>query len=98
MKFEEFEGYKYVDGGVCAAMGFTANGLNCGINPNPEKNDLGLVFSLAECNAAGVFTQNKVKGAPVIVTRENLKKSGGKARAVIANSKNAKSNILSCSR
>ncbi|MCR4946940.1 MAG: bifunctional glutamate N-acetyltransferase/amino-acid acetyltransferase ArgJ [Lachnospiraceae bacterium] len=89
MRFEEFEGYKYVDGGVCAAMGFTANGLNCGINPNPEKNDLGLVFSEAECNAAGVFTQNKVKGAPVIVTRENLKKSGGKARAVIANSKNA---------
>ncbi len=89
MRFEEFEGYKYVDGGVCAAKGFTANGLNCGINPNPEKNDLGLVFSEAECNAAGVFTQNKVKGAPVIVTRENLKRSGGKARAVIANSKNA---------
>ena len=89
MRFEEFEGYRYIDGGVCAATGFTANGLNCGINPNPEKNDLGLVFSEAECNAAGVFTQNKVKGAPVIVTRENLKKSGGRARAVIANSKNA---------
>ena len=88
MKFEEFEGYRYIDGGVCAAMGFSANGLNCGINPNPEKNDLGLVFSEAECTAAGVFTQNKVKGAPVIVTKENLKKSGGMARAVIANSKN----------
>ena len=37
---EEFDGYKYIEGGVCAARGFTANGLNCGINPVKEKNDL----------------------------------------------------------
>ena len=89
MELEKIEGYSFVDGGVCAAKGFTANGLNCGINPNKEKFDLGLIFSECDCTAAGVFTQNKVKGAPVIVTRENLKKSKGHARAVIANSKNA---------
>ncbi|MBR3646135.1 MAG: bifunctional ornithine acetyltransferase/N-acetylglutamate synthase [Lachnospiraceae bacterium] len=89
MKFEQFEGFEYVDGGVCAAQGFKANGLNAGINPDKEKFDLGLVYSDVQCNAAGVYTQNKVKGAPVIVTQNNLAKSGGKARAVIVNSKNA---------
>ncbi len=89
MKFENFEGFTYVDGGVCAAQGFQANGLNAGINPNKEKFDLGLVVSDVMCTAAGVYTQNKVKGAPVIVTQNNLKKSQGKAKAVIVNSKNA---------
>lgn len=89
MNFEQFEGYEYVDGGVCAAKGFKANGLNAGINPDKEKFDLGLVYSETECTAAGVYTQNKVKGAPVTVTQNNLAKSGGKARAVIVNSKNA---------
>jgi len=86
---EQFEGYKYIDGGVCAAKGFTANGLNCGINPVKEKNDLGIVYSEVPCNTGAVYTRNKVKGAPVIVTKENLEKSGGISRAVIANSKNA---------
>ena len=89
MKLENFEGYTYVDGGVCAAKGFVANGLNAGINPDKKKNDLCLVYSKEPCSAAGVYTQNKVKGAPVIVTRENLKKSNGIARAILANSKNA---------
>ena len=89
MKLENFEGYTYVDGGVCAARGFVANGLNAGINPDKKKNDLCLVYSKEPCSAAGVYTQNKVKGAPVIVTRENLKKSNGIARAILANSKNA---------
>ena len=89
MKLENFEGYTYVDGGVCAAQGFVANGLNAGINPDKKKNDLCLVYSKEPCSAAGVYTQNKVKGAPVIVTRENLKKSHGIARAILANSKNA---------
>ena len=89
MKLENFEGYTYVDGGVCAAQGFVANGLNAGINPDKKKNDLCLVYSKEPCSAAGVYTQNKVKGAPVIVTRENLKKSNGIARAILANSKNA---------
>ena len=84
-----YDGYTYVDGGVCAAKGFTANGLNCGLNPDKNKNDLGMVFSEVPCVAAGVYTQNKVKGAPVTVTKEHLKKSGNKAQAVIVNSKNA---------
>ena len=82
MNMTEFDGFKYVDGGVCAAKGFVANGLNCGINPDKNKNDLGMVFSETPCNAAGVYTQNKVKGAPVIVTKRHLEESGGVARAV----------------
>lgn len=89
MTKEQFEGYKYIEGGVCAANGFTANGLNCGINPVKEKNDLGMVYSLTNCNTAAVYTKNKVKGAPILVTQKHLEKSGGISRAVIVNSKNA---------
>lgn len=78
-----------VDGGVCAAKGFQANGLNCGLNPNKEKNDLGLVVSDVLCDTAAVYTSNKVKGAPITVTKANLEKSGKKSKAVIVNSKNA---------
>ncbi|MGN0690343.1 MAG: bifunctional glutamate N-acetyltransferase/amino-acid acetyltransferase ArgJ [Oscillospiraceae bacterium] len=81
---------KVIDGGVCAAKGFKASGLYCGIKNNPtKKNDIALIVSDTMCNAAGVYTQNKVKGAPVIVTKRNLEKTGGKAIAVIVNSKNA---------
>lgn len=86
---EQFEGYTYVDGGVCAAKGFRANGLNCGLNSDKNKNDLALVVSDTLCNAAAVYTTNKVKGAPILVTKKHLEASGGKAKAVIANSKNA---------
>ena len=89
MNFTEFEGYKYVDGGVCAAKGFVANGLNAGINPDKTKNDLGLVFSEKECTTGAVYTQNKVKGAPIIVTKNHLKKSNNISRAILVNSKNA---------
>ena len=81
--------YQHVEGGVCAAKGFMANGLNCGLNPNKEKNDLGLIYSPYLCNAAAVYTLNKVKGAPILVTKDNLRKTNQKARAVIVNSKNA---------
>lgn len=86
---EQFEGYTYVDGGVCAAQGFRANGLNCGLNSDKNKNDLALVVSDVECNAAAVYTTNKVKGAPILVTKKHLASTNGKAQAVIANSKNA---------
>ena len=89
MEMTQFEGYKYVDGGVCAALGFVANGLNCGINPDKNKNDLGMVYSKTPCDAAGVYTKNKVKGAPIIVTKRHLQESGGIAKAVLVNSKNA---------
>uniref|UniRef100_UPI004057B06C bifunctional glutamate N-acetyltransferase/amino-acid acetyltransferase ArgJ n=1 Tax=Agathobacter sp. TaxID=2021311 RepID=UPI004057B06C len=78
-----------ISGGVCAAAGFRANGLNCGLNPDKNKNDLGLVVSDKLCDTAAVYTQNKVKGAPIYVTKENLEKTGNKAMAVIVNSKNA---------
>ena len=78
-----------IEGGVCAAKGYKANGLNCGLNPNKEKNDLGLVVSEVLCNTAAVYTSNKVKGAPITVTKANLAASGGKSKAIIVNSKNA---------
>lgn len=86
---KEYNGYKYIDGGVCAAKGFRANGLNCGLNPNKEKNDLCLIAADVLCNTAAVYTQNKVKGAPITVTAKHLAAAGGFSRAVIANSKNA---------
>lgn len=88
--------FKYIEGGICAAKGFKAAGVYCGIkkpaNDDPSvkhKNDICLFVSDAECNTAAVYTQNKVKGAPLIVTKANLEKSGGKSVAVIVNSKNA---------
>ncbi len=81
--------YKVIDGGVCAAQGYKANGLNCGLNKNPDKNDLGLYISDVPANTAGVYTTNKVKGAPILVTKAHLETTGGVARAVIMNSKNA---------
>lgn len=88
--------FEFKDGGICAVKGFKANGTYCGIkkpaNDDPSikhKNDICLYTSDVVCNAAAVYTQNKVKGAPIIVTKANLEKSGNKAIAVIANSKNA---------
>ena len=84
------EGYTFVDGGVCAAKGFRAGGVYCGIKDNPDKkNDLMVVAADAMCNAAAVYTQNKVKGAPVLVMKKHLKATCGKTMAVVANSKNA---------
>ncbi len=87
---------KEISHGVCAPKGFSAGGVYCGIkesdtiNPSAvHKNDLGMIYSEAECTCAAVYTTNKVKGAPLIVTREKLEKSNGKAQAVIVNSKNA---------
>lgn len=78
-----------VEGGVCAAKGFSANGVNCGLNNDPGKNDLGMIFSEANCNTAAVYTTNKVKGAPILVTKRHLAATDNHARAVIVNSKNA---------
>lgn len=88
--------FNVIEKGICAAKGFKASGTYCGIkrpaNDTPDavhKNDICLYVSDVECNAAAVYTQNKVKGAPILVTKANLEKSGNKAIAVIANSKNA---------
>ena len=85
----EAKGFTWTDGGICAAKGIRANGLNCGLNPNKEKFDLALFASDAICESAAVYTSNKVKGAPILVTMDHMEKSGAKMRAVIANSKNA---------
>ncbi len=89
MQITTEEGFELIEGGVCCAQGFMAAGLNCGINPDKNKNDLCLIYSDTPCSAAAVYTLNKVKGAPILVTKQHLLATGGMARAVIANSKNA---------
>ena len=79
--------YKQINGGVCAAQGFSANGVHCGIRKNRTKRDLALIFSETPASAAAVYTKNLVKGAPLAVTKQNI--SNGKAQAVICNSGNA---------
>lgn len=75
---------KQISGGVTAAEGFLANGVHCGIRKSQKKLDLGLIYSEIPCHAAGVYTQNKVKGAPILVTQQHLQ--DGIAQAVIVNS------------
>ena len=81
------ESMKIISGGVCAAKGFTANGVHCGIRKNRTKKDLSLIFSEVKASAAAVYTTNLVKGAPLVVTKSHL--SDGYAQAVICNSGNA---------
>ena len=78
---------KVIEGGVCAAKGFTANGIHCGIRKNHSKKDLSLIFSAVPASAAAVYTTNLVKGAPLTVTKNHLQ--DGIAQAVICNSGNA---------
>ena len=78
---------KMIEGGVCAAKGFKANGIHCGIRKNRSKRDLALIFCEKQCSAAAVYTTNLVKGAPLTVTKKHLE--NGKAQAVICNSGNA---------
>ena len=76
-----------INGGVCAAKGFSANGIHCGIRKNKTKRDLALIFSEVKGSAAATYTQNLVKGAPLLVTKSNV--SDGYAQAMICNSGNA---------
>lgn len=78
---------KTIEGGVCAAKGFTASGIHCGIRKNKTKKDLALIYSEVQASAAAVYTTNLVKGAPLTVTKKHL--VNGKAQAVICNSGNA---------
>ncbi|WP_028519900.1 bifunctional glutamate N-acetyltransferase/amino-acid acetyltransferase ArgJ [Ruminococcus flavefaciens] len=106
MKLVDVKGITFVEGGVCAAKGFKANGVQCGLAHKPlndmdganaaannalptakKKNDLALIVADKMCSAAAVYTTNKVKGAPILVTKEHIK--DGKAKAVIVNSVNA---------
>lgn len=81
------DGFNFIEGGVCAAKGFTAAGINAHIKANSNKNDMAIVFCDKICNAAALYTQNKVQGAPITVTKRHL--ADGKAQAVIVNSGNA---------
>ena len=78
---------KIIEGGVCAAKGFTAHGIHCGIRKNTSKNDLSLIVSEQRAAAAAVYTTNLVKGAPLTVTKAHI--ADGYARAAICNSGNA---------
>ena len=76
-----------ISGGVCAPKGFKAAGMHCGVRKNHAKKDIAMIFCDVPCAAAAVYTQNKVYGAPITVTRKNLE--NGIAQAVICNSGNA---------
>ena len=78
---------KMIEGGVTAAQGFVAGGVHCGIRKNKSKPDLAMIYSETMCAAAAVYTQNLVKGAPILVTKKNIE--NGRAQAVICNSGNA---------
>ena len=83
---------KRIVGGVNAAKGFLSGTTSCGIKrtsptKGPLRSDLCLVVSEVPASAAGVFTTNLVKAAPVILSRTHLE--DGKARAVVLNSGNA---------
>ncbi len=78
---------EFIEGGICAAKGFTAGGIHCGIRKNKTKRDLALIFSEKKASAAAVYTTNLVKGAPLAVTKMHL--MNGTAQAVICNSGNA---------
>ncbi len=78
---------KHIPGGVCAATGFTAGGIHCGIRKNRSKKDLSLIVSETPASAAAVYTKNLVKGAPLTVTKEHI--ADGYAKAIVCNSGNA---------
>ena len=78
---------KMINGGVCAAKGFTAAGVHCGIRKNKTKRDIALIYSETKAAAACVYTTNLVKGAPLAVTKRHL--ADGYAQAIICNSGNA---------
>lgn len=76
---------RLIQGGVTSAQGFVASGVHCGIKP--QKKDLALVYSRAPASAAGVFTTNKVKAAPVLLDIERVR--SGRGQAVVLSSGNA---------
>lgn len=78
---------EYMENGICTPIGFLASGLHCGVRKNRLKKDLSLIYSETMCHAASTYTQNKVKGAPILVTKQHLE--NGFAQAILCNSGNA---------
>src|SRR3989338_5940812 len=70
--------------GIWSVKGILSLGENIGIKR--DKKDFAVIYSEKLANSAGMFTKNKVKGAPVIVDIEKLKLSSGKAQAIVINS------------
>lgn len=79
--------FQFIDGGICAPKGFLANGVHVGVRKNPSKLDLALIYSEVPSVSAGVFTTNKARAAPVILSQGHVK--NGNVQAVIVNSGNA---------
>ena len=77
----------YIEGGITAPKGFLASGIHCGLKKSNLKKDLALIYSEVPAVAAGMYTKNKVKGAPIYITKEHL--TNKKAQAIIINSGNA---------
>ncbi|OON98916.1 MAG: bifunctional ornithine acetyltransferase/N-acetylglutamate synthase [Epulopiscium sp. Nele67-Bin004] len=78
---------KAVENGITAPKGFLAGAVHCGIRKNTDKKDLAVIYSEVPANAAAVYTQNIVVGAPLTVTKEHI--ADGKAQLIICNSGNA---------
>ncbi len=77
-----------IKGGICAPQGFQAAAISAGIkNPDDPRLDLALIYSPTPCTAAGTFTTNRIKAAPVKVTQAYMK--ADQVQAIIANSGNA---------
>jgi glutamate N-acetyltransferase/amino-acid N-acetyltransferase len=75
-----------VTGGITAPLGFTAAALHCGIKAKTGALDLAVIAADRPVAAAGLFTTNLAKAAPVLVSREHLERTGGRARAIVVNS------------
>lgn len=71
------------DASICSTPGIAAAGMHAGIKPDGAL-DLALVGAGSACNSAGVFTSNRVKAAPVLVSSNHL--ADGKAKGIVANS------------
>ena len=68
---------KMTEGGICAPSGFKAAGIHCGIRRGKNKKDLALIVSEVRADAAAIYTTNKVKGAPILVTQRNIADGAG---------------------
>lgn len=77
--------FSFIDGGVCAPRGFQSAGVHCGLKAHGQR-DLALIFSTSRCQTAVSYTQNKLKGAPLLLTANHLRLSGGISRALLCNS------------
>jgi glutamate N-acetyltransferase / amino-acid N-acetyltransferase len=88
--FESDVTFRSIEGGITAPRGFRAAGVACGIKASTKGPsgglDLSLLVSDTMASAAGVFTTNLAKAAPVLLSRDHLAQSGGLGRAVVINS------------